>query len=56
MFVVLVGYISLGMMALSCLRYLEKYFCSPLDVRGMGDWALVTGATDGIGKQKFTEA
>ena len=50
MFVVVTGYIALGVMAASCLRYLAKYFRSPLDVSSLGDWALVTGATDGIGE------
>jgi len=30
--------------------YLSKYVRSPVDVTKLGDWALVTGATDGIGK------
>eukprot|EP00090_Calanus_glacialis_P042096 TRINITY_DN74763_c0_g1_i1.p1 TRINITY_DN74763_c0_g1~~TRINITY_DN74763_c0_g1_i1.p1 ORF type:complete len:307 (-),score=112.39 TRINITY_DN74763_c0_g1_i1:193-1113(-) len=32
------------------LTYLSKYVRTPLDVKKLGDWALVTGATDGIGK------
>lgn len=50
MFVMAVGYIALTMMTASFLRYMAKYFRSPIDVRSIGDWALVTGATDGIGK------
>ena len=31
------------------LTYLSKYVRSPLDVNKLGEWSLVTGATDGIG-------
>ena len=35
------------------LTYLSKYVRTPLDVSKLGDWSIVTGATDGIGKNNF---
>lgn len=50
MLVTLVGYITLLGAAARLLVYLAKYVRSSVDVTQLGDWALVTGATDGIGK------
>jgi len=48
--VTVAGYVSLTLLVVKLASYLAKYFKSPLDVSKLGDWALVTGATDGIGK------
>ena len=50
MFVAAVGYVALLLVVARLLTYLAKYVRSPLAVKGLGDWALVTGATDGIGQ------
>ena len=50
MLVMLAGYVALAVVACRLLAYLAKYVRSPLKVKSLGDWALVTGATDGIGE------
>ena len=50
MLVTLAGYVALVVVVGRLLAYLSKYVKSPVKVRSLGDWALVTGATDGIGK------
>lgn len=50
MLVTVAGYVGLVVVAARLLTYLSKYLRSPLKVTKLGDWALVTGATDGIGK------
>jgi len=50
MLVLLAGYVALVVVACRLLAYLAKYVRSPLKVKSLGEWALVTGATDGIGK------
>merc|ERR1711974_299250 len=40
----------LSVYAARLLAYLAKYIRSPIEVKKLGDWALVTGGTDGIGK------
>jgi len=44
------GYVALVVVVGRLLAYLSKYAKSPVKVKSLGDWALVTGATDGIGK------
>jgi len=39
-----------GYVILRILFYLSKFVRTPVDVKRLGDWAVVTGATDGIGK------
>ena len=46
----LAGYVALMVVACRLLAYLAKYVRSPLKVKSLGEWALVTGATDGIGE------
>jgi len=50
MLVTLAGYVALLVVIGRLLAYLSKYAKSPVKVKSLGDWALVTGATDGIGK------
>ena len=50
MLVTVAGYVALGVVAARLLTYLSKYLKSPLTVTKLGEWALVTGATDGIGE------
>jgi len=50
MLVTLAGYVALVVVVGRLLAYLSKYAKSPVKVKSLGDWALVTGATDGIGK------
>jgi len=50
MLVTLAGYAALLVVTAKLLAYFAKYTRSPLDVKKLGDWALVTGGTDGIGK------
>jgi len=50
MLVTLVGYLALLVVLGRLLSYLAKYVRSNVNVKEFGDWALVTGATDGIGK------
>ena len=50
MLVTLAGYVALVVVVGRLLAYLSKYVKSPVKVKSLGDWALVTGATDGIGK------
>jgi len=50
MLVTLAGYVALLVLVGRLLAYLSKYVKSPIKVKSLGDWALVTGATDGIGK------
>jgi len=44
------GFLLSGYIAIKILLYLSKFVRSPVDVKRLGDWAVVTGATDGIGK------
>jgi len=48
--VTIAGYIAILYVLAKLLTYLYKYVRTPLDVKKLGDWALITGATDGIGK------
>ena len=48
--VTIAGYIAILYVLAKLLTYLSKYVKTPLDVKKLGDWALITGATDGIGK------
>ena len=48
---VLVGLATLASKVWSLLEFLNVYFLRPgKNLRRLGDWAAVTGATDGIGK------
>ena len=49
-FVLILGYITIVIFVAKLLNYLSKYIKTPLDPKRLGEWALVTGATDGIGK------
>jgi len=49
------GYAAVLYLVAKLLTYLSKYVRSPLNVNKLGDWSLVTGATDGIGKGFCTE-
>ena len=51
--ITVIGFISTFILWSIFLKYLVKYVKTPLDVRLLGDWALVTGATDGIGNQWY---
>ena len=51
--VTIAGYASLLYILAKLLTYLSKYVRTPLDVSKLGDWSIVTGATDGIGKNNF---
>ena len=53
MLVTLAGYVALVVVVGRLLAYLSKYVKSPIKVKSLGDWALVTGATDGIGKSSI---
>ena len=44
------GYAAVLYVLAKLLTYLSKYVRSPLNVSKLGDWSLVTGATDGIGE------
>jgi len=44
------GYAAVLYLLAKLLTYLSKYVRTPLNVNKLGDWSLVTGATDGIGK------
>ena len=55
MLVTVAGYVGLVVVAARLLTYLSKYLRSPLKVTKLGDWALVTGATDGIGESYSAE-
>jgi len=48
--VTMAGYAAILYLLAKLLTYLSKYVRTPLQVKKLGDWALVTGATDGIGK------
>jgi len=50
MLVTVAGYLALLVIGFRLFSYLSKYVKSALDVKGLGEWAVVTGATDGIGK------
>lgn len=50
MLVTIAGYLALLVVGARLLAYLAKYIRSPIEVKKLGDWALVTGGTDGIGK------
>ncbi len=48
---VLVGFVTVASNIWSLLRFINIYFLRPgKNLRRLGDWAAVTGATDGIGK------
>lgn len=46
----LIGIITAAYITLKLAKWLKLWYSSPLDVRQLGRWALVTGSTDGIGK------
>ena len=46
----LLGFITAAFVTLKLAKWLKLWYSSPLDVRQLGRWALVTGSTDGIGK------
>ena len=46
----LLGLITMAYVFLKLAQWLKLWLSSPLDVRQLGRWALVTGSTDGIGK------
>jgi len=46
----LIGFITAAYITLKLAKWLKLWYSSPLDVRQLGRWALVTGSTDGIGK------
>ena len=46
----LLGFITAVYIILRLAKWLKPWYSSPLDVRQLGRWALVTGSTDGIGK------
>ena len=48
--VTIAGYACILYMLAKLLTYLSKYVRTPLNVNKLGDWSLVTGATDGIGR------
>ena len=47
--VTIAGWAGILYVLAKLLTYLSKYVRTPLNVNKLGDWALVTGATDGIG-------
>jgi len=49
-FLEIVGLLVIGYTSIRFLAYISKLFRPSVDVKRLGDWALVTGATDGIGK------
>ena len=49
--VTIAGYACLLYILAKLLTYLSKYVRTPLNVNKLGDWSLVTGATDGIGRK-----
>jgi len=49
------GFACVGVVLLKLGLYLSKYVRSGVSVASLGDWAVVTGATDGIGKGFATE-
>ena len=51
--VTVAGYAAVLYVLAKLLTYLSKYVRSPLDVSKLGDWSIVTGATDGIGELEF---
>ena len=51
--VTVAGYAAVLYVLAKLLTYLSKYVRTPLDVSKLGDWSIVTGATDGIGKNNF---
>lgn len=50
MVVTLVGYLALFYILAKVLSYFSKYVQGSINPKSLGDWAVVTGATDGIGK------
>jgi len=48
--VTVAGYAAVLYVLAKLLTYLSKYVRTPLDVSKLGEWSIVTGATDGIGK------
>ena len=48
--VTIAGWAAILYVLAKLLTYLSKYVRTPLNVNKLGDWALVTGATDGIGE------
>jgi len=48
--VTVAGWAAILYVLAKLLTYLSKYVRTPLEVKKLGEWALVTGATDGIGK------
>jgi 17beta-estradiol 17-dehydrogenase / very-long-chain 3-oxoacyl-CoA reductase len=50
--VMLVGVVKCTMLASSLLRFIWRHFLRPgQDLKQYGKWAVVTGATDGIGRE-----
>ncbi len=43
-------YLSFKLLTFVLRNFYSKVLASPLDVKKLGEWALVTGSTDGIGK------
>ena len=54
--VTVAGYAAVLYVLAKLLTYLSKYVRTPLDVSKLGEWSIVTGATDGIGKNNFFSA
>ena len=50
------GYAGILYVLAKLLTYLSKYIRSPLNVKKLGDWSLITGATDGIGESNHFHA
>jgi len=46
----IIGYSTILYLLVKLASYLSKYFKTPLNPKKLGEWAIVTGATDGIGK------
>ena len=49
--VTVAGYAAVLYVLAKLLTYLSKYVRTPLNVSKLGDWSLITGATDGIGRK-----
>ena len=49
----LAGYLAIVYSLYKIVPYIAKYARAPLAAGELGDWALVTGATDGIGRTTF---
>jgi len=49
-FLEILGSVLCGYIVLRLVFYLSKFFRTPVEVASLGEWAVITGATDGIGK------